>query len=291
MIARRGLLFALALGLAVQVAVQAPSAADDELDLEVGLVTGVGGEVRSGLGLGVPGRQGATQVEVSVREVAWLAYPVVGVFGSHLQPNGGICRDTAWQRLDAGQSRTLALLRAERDYAAQFGLTGPHAGLDPNHPCPVDRPKLDQAAAQEITRRYVRSDQLPRPQLSVPPGHGLAGLPAYLVTGHQLEHHLPAIDVDLGLVQTTLTWTAQATMQVDWGDGTVTTHDRPGTAWPDGQVTHTYTDAGAYTITVTDTWTVTYEIDEVTGTLTETLQPVVLDTFEVHEHIAVRTTP
>lgn len=281
-------LVVLALMLSVIFLQSAPAyAIDSQLDL------GVDGRVRSDLGLGLPGSDGSAVIEVvsPVPAVRWLSYPTVGVFGSELQPNAGICRDVAWLRLPPGDDADAVLRGLEWRYALLFGPVGPHAGLDPSFPCPVDRPKLSPEGAEEITRRYVRSDQLPRPELSVPPGYALAGMPAYLVTGHSLAHELPNLAVNLGVVQASLRWAAEATMTVDWGDGTVTTHSRPGTGWPDGEVVHTYVDGGTYTITVTDTWTVSYEIDEVVGTLTETLAPVVLEGVEVRERVAVRTGP
>ncbi|MFP4218284.1 MAG: hypothetical protein ACLFR6_05535, partial [Salinarchaeum sp.] len=75
--------------------------------------------------------------------------------------------------------------------------------------------------ARDVVRRYVRSDRLPRPVIEVPPGHGLTGMPAYLVTGHSLSHELASITVDLGAQQASLSWTATGRSEVDWGDGTV----------------------------------------------------------------------
>jgi hypothetical protein len=51
------------------------------------------------------------------------------------------------------------------------------------------------------------------------------------------------------------------TVTVDWGDGSpVTSHTVVGTPWPDGQVHHTYRDAGMVTVTVTDVWDVQFRV-------------------------------
>lgn len=135
----------------------------------------------------------------------------------------------------------------------------------------------------------VFEGQLDRPEPQIVPGRMLTGLTSYLETGRPLEH-TNAIDM-LGL---TLEVRATATFMVDWGDGTVTgPHDTPGDPYPDGTVTHIYTDKGTYDVQVTDTWTMEWRFRGGTWSAPSTTQmePVMLEGFVVREYRAVRVTP
>ena len=160
--------------------------------------------------------------------------------------------------------------------------------------CPEETqepPELSPDIIVDILQGEVEG-QLPRPQLIIPPSYALTGLPAYLVTGteHALSHS-PSLSVELGPWTYQFEVSAEGTSTVDWGDGTVTTHDEPGLHYPDGTVTHTYTDRGFYDVTMTDTWTMNIQlVSPVTGSASYSadLDPVVLEDFEVREYRSVR---
>jgi hypothetical protein len=138
------------------------------------------------------------------------------------------------------------------------------------------------------------TDQLPRPAPSVPPGHAMTGMAAYLVTGHELEYGPVDHEVDLEIMQLTVRVSGTATSTVDWGDGTVLTYEQPGLAYPDGEVTHTYADTGDVTIQITDSWRLTYDVYRggdliISNVLDLDLAPVALEDLEVRQMQSVRT--
>ena len=94
---------------------------------------------------------------------------------------------------------------------------------------------------------------LPLPEPVLDPGWALTGLPSYLEIGAEatFEDVVLADELPVEVV-----FDAWATYRVDWGDGTVTEHQSPGGAYPDGDITHTYTDAIDRTVTVTPVWNV-----------------------------------
>ena len=167
-------------------------------------------------------------------------------------------------------------------------------GLLPTDDCPVDPADevppelLDDVVTETIT------DQLPRPAPSVPPGYAMTGMAAYLVTDHELVYGPVDHEVDLEIMQLTVRVNGTATTTVDWGDGTVLTYDQPGLAYPDGEVTHTYADAGDVTIQITDSWRLTYDVYRggeliISNVLELDLAPVALEDLEVRQLQSVRT--
>lgn len=68
------------------------------------------------------------------------------------------------------------------------------------------------------------------------------------------------------------------------GDGSVFTTTDGGGHWPHGTVTHSYTRAGRYTLSVETTWRATYTVNGVTypieGTLTSTSTPIAVNIIE-----------
>ncbi|HEX2850252.1 MAG TPA: hypothetical protein VHN98_06855, partial [Acidimicrobiales bacterium] len=93
---------------------------------------------------------------------------------------------------------------------------------------------------------------------SIAPGHAITGKPAYLEQATTTATQ--TFDTILG----PLTITLQATtFTVDWGDRTGRDpgpYLSPGGPWPDGPARHTYTTAGTYTITITQTWNATWTV-------------------------------
>jgi hypothetical protein len=122
----------------------------------------------------------------------------------------------------------------------------------------------------------------------------MTGMAAYLVTDHELVYGPVDHEVDLEIMQLTVRVNGTATTTVDWGDGTVLTYDQPGLAYPDGEVTHTYADAGDVTIQITDSWRLTYDVYRggdliISNVLEFDLAPVALENLEVRQMQSVRT--
>lgn len=282
------------------VAATTPSVADDGIDLDHGRPDS-GGRYTVGVGVEVNLEPVINQAASggSVSDLIWVQH-TNWVLSSDIDGNGGACSGERWvaaeTQEEAERLRRLGQSGYEWFYTAFFI---PENGYDPGEVmmgvnCPpetLEPPTLPTGVIVDIIRSEVE-EQLPRPELVIPPSYALTGLPAYLVTG--AEHQLyddPVITVPLGPWEYVFQVDAHGTSTVDWGDGTVTTHDEPGRHYPDGTVTHTYTNRGAYDVTVTDTWNVGIQlVSPVTGgaSFSADLDPVVLEDFDVREYRAVR---
>lgn len=220
--------------------------------------------------------------------VVWIAVPTPGNSGDPDDGNQGVCRDVAFVQVDPEEAASTQQ-RAEADYLFNYGNIPELLGFDPNVPCPVDPADELPAALVEDVVRAVISEQLPRPNLELPPGFALPGLRTYLITDHELTHQLDTT-MDLEITQLDVSIDATGTSVIDWGDGTVTEHDHGADrGYPNGPINHVYTDAGTVDITVTDTWTVTYRAGPISGSFSAPLADVVLPDIEVQERRAVRT--
>jgi len=241
------------------------------------------------------------KASVSGPRLFWVAIPKVSFSGDVDDGNEGFCR--GW-RYVAGDTQEEADQIRWHGFAAYqqlwvsliaWELPGVRNDVD----CPVD--PVDQVPIVVVRDavRGVAIEQLPRPTPEIPPGKALTGLPAFLVTAHDVGGSDLAFGpvqttVDLGLFTATVEIEAHGTTTVDWGDGTVTSHTVVGTPWPDGQVRHTYTDKGTVTVTVTDHWQVEFRVIDpvsITDTVTAELQAVAIDDFPVREYRAVRVVP
>lgn len=218
----------------------------------------------------------------------WVPIPVPGSSGDPDDGNTGACRATTWIQALPEEAEQIRQ-DAEQAYLDRYQLIPDLMGLDPNVPCPVDPADELPAAVVEDTIRAVVTDQLPRPTLDLPPGFALTGLRTYLITDHELTHDLTTT-VDLQIAQIDVSISATGTSVVDWGDGTVTEHEHGSdSGHPDGPINHVYTHADTVDISVTDTWTVTFQAGPISGTFDAPLAAVVLDGIEVQERRAVRT--
>jgi hypothetical protein len=263
----------------------APSVVDSGIDRpgEVGVVVEVPPVLEE-----LVGRAGARSGRV------WLPVPAVGLVQDDLAAGRiTVCRALRFVELLPGQDRDQVLAEAQAAYLRAV-TTAFYEWRDPGGgetPCPFDASEgLPAAVVEEAVRAAVVA-RLPRPTPRIPPGVALTGLRAYLVTDHTLDFGPLAQRVDLGVVTATVTLTGTGTTTVDWGDGTLTSHTVPGSAYPTGTVVHTYLERGHYAVQVIDTWRVVYDVDGIlSGVLEATLEPVVLHDFPVVEYRAVRTT-
>jgi len=158
---------------------------------------------------------------------------------------------------------------------------------DPMCPPVPGAPTVVTFSPEELAFAFWEEIDPPDPAPRVAPGWAITGLPSYLEPGVQ-----PAVqetfDTDLGPL--TITATGQK-IAVDWGDGTTTgqVDAALGGSYPEGRITHTYTDVGTVAITVTQYWTGSWSIPNVGGDdfpapLTQT---GVIPEFEVEQVQAV----
>ncbi|MEX1162120.1 MAG: hypothetical protein WEB03_00930 [Nitriliruptor sp.] len=145
-----------------------------------------------------------------------------------------------------------------------------------------------EAGAPAIDPAMVRQmivSQLPLPAPSIDPGRAITGLRSYLDVGAPTTFN-DGITGDVLPIQVTIDGTAQ--YRVDWGDGTVETYPSSGGPYPDGDITHVYTDAGDHTVTVTPVWTVRWQGGGLDVSFTAELVPSTVD-LPVGEVQSVRT--
>jgi hypothetical protein len=209
--------------------------------------------------------------------------------------NGGICVGTRWVAAEE-QSDANALAAEGNQYFFNLWsnlLSFNVDGMDPTLVCPAaEADPLPLVVVRDAVEELVRG-QLPRPVLEIPPGRALTGMPAYLVTNHELAH-VESYNISIGAFPVGVDVAATGMTTVDWGDGTVGTYDVAGTPYPDGQVHHTYQETGQVTVTVTDRWVVDFTVSgpvDITDQITAELETVSLEHFTVNQVQAVRVNP
>lgn len=170
----------------------------------------------------------------------------------------------ASQRAEEAEARTLSLLRAWP-------------------PCTTT--PAPAVAVPFIVREYIERVGLPTPDPRIAPGYALAGKPAYLETRSTLRPSPFTADTPVGLIQVS----ARGTYVVDWGDGTsAETYTVEGGPWPEGRITHVYTDVGTYAVRVEVTWVASWTAATASGTATGITTSASLPAFEVRQLQAVR---
>ena len=228
----------------------------------------------------------------------WVAQPILSVHPDG--DNDGLCRGWRWVAAETEEEATHLRTsgRDAYDLIWQELIRHEAPDADPDIDCPTAPGEQVPRVALRDTVRALVTGQLPRPQLSIPPGYALTGMRAYLVTG---DDHALTYDADhsvaVGPFLFELHITATGSTLVDWGDGSdPVVADEPGRPYPDGRVHHTYRDRGRVTVTATDEWAITFTATEPSGaTLTETigatLTDVALVDFPVQTYRAVRVAP
>jgi hypothetical protein len=188
------------------------------------------------------------------------------------------------------------------------GPTGPCIALGPADPTPnatvqawlatLHLPPCKAAAAGPAPRpidpaalavQFWRTIHLPVPQLSIPPGYAVTGMPAYLVTTGTLAPAPYRRVTPLG----PLTITVNGTYFVDWGDGTAPIWTGPyrqqGQSYPDGMIVHTYDNATSLTVSVREAWTARWHLGAAAGVLTTLQTGATISNFPVRQIQAVVT--
>jgi len=141
---------------------------------------------------------------------------------------------------------------------------------------------------REVAVGFVTTIPLPKPSPYIAPGYAITGLRSYLETRASEQEHFSQ-QTPLGPLEVLTTRTAY---EVDWGDGTARDrgpHAYPGMPWPDGRITHTYTDMGRYAVTVTEYWSASWSLAGESGRITGLRSaPARIENFEVTQLQAVR---
>jgi hypothetical protein len=126
-------------------------------------------------------------------------------------------------------------------------------------------PPIDPAT---LAVRFWQTIPLPAPHPEIPPGYAITGKPAYLVTNGTLNPAPYQRPTPLG----PLTISAHGSYLIDWGDSTSPTWTGPygqeGRSYPNGNIFHTFDNAGRVTVTVQEVWTATWRLGAATGVLT-----------------------
>ncbi len=148
-------------------------------------------------------------------------------------------------------------------------------------------PRCPAAAApvlspQEVAVGVVEAFPFPAPKPYIAPGKAITGLRAFL------EPRSPTTVSDvrptpLGDIRLSAT----GVYYVNWGDTRTGPHPGPGGPWPDGNISHVYTDRGTYDVEVTVAWSVRWQLGGDSGTLEVTTEGA-LPSFPVEQLQAVR---
>lgn len=177
-------------------------------------------------------------------------------------------------------------------------LTAPQQGLAltimlgtgrlPCAPAPP-RPAPPGPPPGAIAVQFWKTIPLPVPRPTVPPGYGICGKDAYLVTNGTTHPDAYQYNTPLGL----LTIKVTGTYSVDWGDpyspGWSGPYSAEGEPWPSGQIAHAYDYVGYYTITVAESWSATWQLGGAGGVLDGLRTTAVIPRFRVEQLQAVIT--
>lgn len=148
--------------------------------------------------------------------------------------------------------------------------------------CPDAAPPQQNPAV--LAQAFWGEVLLPSPVPRIEPGWAMTGKLAYLETRAPMTQTFTR-DTPLG----PLTITATGEFLVDWGDGARTgPHPYAGGPWPDGRITHGYTNAGTVDVVVTEQWRATWQLAGRTGALTALRTEGRIDALPVREVQAVR---
>lgn len=152
--------------------------------------------------------------------------------------------------------------------------------------CPARPPvgRTPTQAADDRARSFWDVRVLPDPVLKVVPDYAITGKLVYLQIGGAKDQRF---DVQ-NPVGDDVSISATSRYVVDWGDSTETTTTSQGGPWPDGDITHSYTEtAPSVTITVTQLWSATWRAGRAAGDLRD-LQTTSTLTLPVTQLQAVR---
>jgi hypothetical protein len=157
-------------------------------------------------------------------------------------------------------------------------------------PCPATTGRPPRPIDPTILAlSFWQTIPLPIPRPAIPPGYAITGKPAYLVTHGTVVPNPYSRPTPFG----ELTITPSGSYIVDWGDGTTPTWTGPyageGEPWPNGNIAHTFDNAGTVTITVEELWTATWRFGPFTGRLTTLHTTATINDYPIRQAQAVIT--
>ena len=145
-----------------------------------------------------------------------------------------------------------------------------------------------QATPEQLAVGFLVTVPLPQPKPFIAPGYALTGKLAYLET-RAVERKEFTTVTPFGPLRVVASRTAY---EVDWGDGSGLDKGPfpfSGEPWPDGRITHAYTHAGRYDITVIERWKADWSLGALSGTVPGLRSaPAVIEDFEARQLQAVR---
>ncbi|HEX5265174.1 MAG TPA: hypothetical protein VFW24_00220 [Acidimicrobiales bacterium] len=144
------------------------------------------------------------------------------------------------------------------------------------------------AAPAAIAAQFWSSqgeNALVKPAPRIRPGYAVTGKTAYLETGGTMAQVFND-PTGAGALQIQ----ASGQFWVDWGDGTPLQgpFDSTGAPYPDGTITHVWSDTGSYAVTVYERWTARWSLAGQTGTLAGLRTVGQIPAFPVKELVSVR---
>ncbi len=149
---------------------------------------------------------------------------------------------------------------------------------------PAAAPAPPPPSPQTFAEQFWHTVHLPSPHPTIPPGYAITGKPAYLVTGGTTAPPAYTTPTFLGALRVVV----HGTYHVQWGDGASSgPYTTEGLPYPDGNIQHTYDNVGSYTVTVTETWTATWSLGPVTGTLGQLQTAGAIPNFAVRQVQAI----
>ena len=218
-------------------------------------------------------------------EVVHVGYDRAVLVNAVAVVNGQACRILATPTSPQGQQAIAVGQLLEDSPGLRPLLTGTwDSVVTALPPCPAGAAPLDPAT---LAYSFVHEMAPPSTNPSIAPGHAITGKAAYLEQATTSASR--TFDTLLGPLTIDLRAT---TFTIDWGDATGRDpgpFPSPGGPWPDGPAHHTYTTAGAYTVTLIQAWEATWSVagQQSATPLTVTSTDQILN-FEVRQLQAVR---
>jgi hypothetical protein len=170
---------------------------------------------------------------------------------------------------------------AEPKWELLLGQFAPCPGV--NLPAGVGTVNPQVAAAAYWANQGENPLLVPSPRIR--PGYALAGETAFLETGGTTGQAFvdPTGAGPLDISATGQFW-------VDWGDGSGLSgpYATAGGPWPDGTITHVWTSAGTFTVTVFERWSARWALGGRGGALAGLRTEGAIPAFQVEQVVSVR---
>ena len=148
------------------------------------------------------------------------------------------------------------------DPAQAISMTSAGTILSLYEQCPAGEGETvpPSVLAQVEVLRFWRTKPVPVMELEIDPGWAITGLRAFLETGAEsVPATVLSVPTPVGTAQLDIT----ANYVVDWGDGSaIESYAHMGGPWPDGRISHVFTDAEDVTVAATQVWSGTWRVTD-----------------------------